>query len=619
MNSRLRIFALSAVSLLFPAFLLAAVDTVTVGTVNANSTTVDVPVYIRDLAGTPLGVDRPAGSKIQSLSIKVDYAPASAVTAVTFSRAGITAGLSPTLETKPSTSTSASILTTFPEASNPIPFTLNSGAPGNLVAHLVFTLSNYVPAGTTITLTLDSSLTQLTDEGGNAATKESVGNGRLSLVNGAIHVPPLSITLSPSNPKVQVGKTTHLTVNASAFVGATTTVTLTSSAPGTASVPASVNIASGTKQATFDVNGLAVGNATITAALPAADGGDTASVTVGVTAQPGPCNVPLAPQISAPASAVSGASYTATWAGVTDATEYAVDEATDAGFAAAVRTTTTTTSASFAHTVSSAVTYYYRVRANNKASGCSEVSPFSNVVPVLVAPEPGAPEKRIIPVVGSNPGTAGSYFRTSVQLYNPGTEAVSGHIVFHPAGSSATPNDASMTYSLEPQKTIAYADLIPALGLASGLGSVDMIADLDSAFPVALVRVFNDGGTAGTSGLTQELMRPEEALQQGQSGVLIAPEDIKRFRLNIGVRTLESGATLTITVRDKDGATVKTLQSSFGPSYFIQNSSAGLLGYTLTGGETITFTVDAGSVFLYGATTDNKTNDPSQQFARRVE
>src|SRR6185295_4866370 len=178
--------------------------------------------------------------------------------------------------------------------------------------------------------------------------------------------------------------------------------------------------------------------------------------------------------------------------------------------------TVTTTSASFAHAVSGSVTYYYRVRANNKASGCSESSAVSNTAVVLVAPEPGAPEKRIIPVVGSNPGTAGSYFRTSVQLYNAGAEAVSGHLVFHPAGTSAHAGDASLVYTLEPQKSIAYADLIPAMGLASGLGSVDLIADLGSAFPVALVRVFNDGGTAGTSGLTEEPLRPEDALQQGQ-------------------------------------------------------------------------------------------------------
>src|SRR4051794_26624401 len=116
-------------------------DAVTVGTVTADDSTVDVPVYIRDVSGTPLGMDKPAGSKIQSFSIKVLYSPASAISSVTFSRAGITNSLSPTLELSPSGTGSISLLETFQENTNPIPFTLNAGAPGNLVAHLVFTLA----------------------------------------------------------------------------------------------------------------------------------------------------------------------------------------------------------------------------------------------------------------------------------------------------------------------------------------------------------------------------------------------------------------------------------------------------------------------------------------------
>jgi hypothetical protein len=100
--------------------------------------------------------------------------------------------------------------------------------------------------------------------------------------------------------------------------------------------------------------------------------------------------------------------------------------------------------------------------------------------------------------------------------------------------------------------------------------------------------------------------------------VLIAPADMTLFRLNVGVRTLDAGATITITARNAEGEVVKTVQKNYAPSYFIQISSPQLLdGYLLTGGETLSFRIDAGSAFIYGATTDNKTNDPSQQFAVR--
>jgi hypothetical protein len=166
-------------------------DVVTVAIVNGPQfSTVDVPVYIRDTSLTPLGLDQPPGSRIQSYSIKVNYAPASAVQSISFSRAGITTSLTPTFESTPSSAGSVSLLDTFQESTNLIPFTLNGLPPGNQVAHLQVTLSPTAPLGTVITLTLDPTLTQLTDEAGHPATVETTANNRLALVNGSITVVP---------------------------------------------------------------------------------------------------------------------------------------------------------------------------------------------------------------------------------------------------------------------------------------------------------------------------------------------------------------------------------------------------------------------------------------------
>ncbi|MGH9422536.1 MAG: IPTL-CTERM sorting domain-containing protein [Thermoanaerobaculia bacterium] len=173
-------------------------DSVTVATVNgAQFSTVDVPVYIRDLSGTPLGLDQPPGSRIQSYSIKVNYAPASAVQSITFTRAGITSSLTPTFENSPSSAGSISLLDTFNEATDLIPFTLDGAAPGNQVAHLQVTLAPTATPGTIITLTIDpTTLTQLTDQAGTPATVENTGNGRLIVVNGSITVVPVVPALS---------------------------------------------------------------------------------------------------------------------------------------------------------------------------------------------------------------------------------------------------------------------------------------------------------------------------------------------------------------------------------------------------------------------------------------
>jgi uncharacterized repeat protein (TIGR01451 family) len=164
-------------------------DAVTVGTVSATAgSAVDVPVYIRDVSGTPLGIDQPPGSRIQSYSIKIDYAPAASVQSVTFTRAGITAPLTPTFESSPSAPGTISLLDTFQEATNLIPFTLNAPAPGNQVAVLHVTISPAAAGGSPITLTLDSTFTQLTDQAGSPATRESTATSRLTLVNGVINV-----------------------------------------------------------------------------------------------------------------------------------------------------------------------------------------------------------------------------------------------------------------------------------------------------------------------------------------------------------------------------------------------------------------------------------------------
>jgi len=612
---RSTLFAAAVLSLL-AAIPAAAQDAVTLGTVTAAGNTVDVPVFIRDIAGTPLGQDRPAGSKIQSISIRVFYAPAAAVQSVTFTRAGITAGLTPISEFMPASSGAISLLMTFDEGTNHIPFTLNAPAPGDQVAHLVFTLSPSATPGSSISLTLDTALTQLTDQAGSGATKESSGTGNLSLVNGAINIPSLALAILPNSRVIAVNESTTYTVQTSANVASNTTVTLMSSNPSIAAMPSSVDIAGGSHSANFTVIGAAVGAATITATLPAGVGGANATADLTVNPAAPVCTTPAAPQISGPSTADTDVQYTITWPAVTAATGYAVDESTDANFLTVTSSNVATTFASFTH--AAANRYYYRVRARNQITGCNTASLFSNTVSVLVSVAPVA-QTRILPVVGSVPGSLGAFFKTSVQLYNAKSSAVSGKIVFHTQAVSGSSGDPSLAYSIAAGKSLSYPDLLPSMGIASGLGSADIVADAGSAFPVTLVRVFNDAGAAGTTGLALEPMAASDALQNGDTGVLIAPADT-RFRLNIGVRTLEQGVAFNVTVRNKDGVVVKTTSKSFGPTFFRQIGSTEILdGYVLAGGETITIQITSGSAFIYGSTTDNTTQDPSVQFAKKVE
>jgi hypothetical protein len=137
--------------------------------------------------------------------------------------------------------------------------------------------------------------------------------------------------------------------------------------------------------------------------------------------------------------------------------------------------------------------------------------------------------------------------------------------------------------------------------------------------PVVAARVFNDAGASGTTGFTMGLTSPEAVLGAGDHGVLFAPADTARFRMNIGVRTGSGGATITVTRRDATGATLQTLAKSYAANFFEQiGASAFLEGAAFQSNDSITVQVTGGSITVYAATADNITQDPSIQFATRA-
>jgi len=222
----------------------------------------------------------------------------------------------------------------------------------------------------------------------------------------------------------------------------------------------------------------------------------------------------------------------------------------------------------------------------------------------------------IVVVVGSTAGSGGSFFKTGVQLHNPGTSPITGKLVYHPAGTSGTDNDPALNYALAARQTIAYDDLLPAMGL-SGLGSLDLVT-ISGAAPLTTFRIFNDAGDKGTSGLGIDPLPATAALQSGQTAVLLVPADLVRFRLNVGVRTLASGASLMITVRDKDGVTRHTTTKSYGSTFFTQVSGASFADVELAPNDSISIAINSGSAIIYGSVTDNTTQDPTLIYAKSI-
>jgi hypothetical protein len=230
---------------------------------------------------------------------------------------------------------------------------------------------------------------------------------------------------------------------------------------------------------------------------------------------------------------------------------------------------------------------------------------------------PGTNPAGVIPVVISSPGVPGSNFRVAVQLYNPSATLMTGRLVYHPQGVSASASDPALPYAINAGQTQFLGDVLAALG-QTGIGSMDVVATTGAA-PVAAVRVYNDGGALGTSGFTEDAWKPSEALSAGMRGALVGPFDTVLFRFNVGVRTLAGGATIAIIVRNSAGAILRSLSRSYPPNYFQQADVATFLGgLPLGSNQSITIDVVSGSLFLYGATADNGTNDPALQFAKNT-
>jgi len=232
---------------------------------------------------------------------------------------------------------------------------------------------------------------------------------------------------------------------------------------------------------------------------------------------------------------------------------------------------------------------------------------------------------RVIPDVGSLSGALGSHWKTEMQFFNPQTTgSMVCKLVFHPADAAGSTADPTRLVTLDPGEVFSTADVVAAMG-ESGIGSLDVSVPAGQSVPMILTRVYNDAGADGTSSFTEEPIEVSDAvaintnlLARGVTGFLVTPRDPARTRFNIGVRTLYSGATIQVTLRDSNGVTIRSITRTYTANYFIQTDAASFVGGPIAGDQTIQISVTSGSAIVYGTTTDNTTNDPAIQFVHGI-
>jgi hypothetical protein len=217
------------------------------------------------------------------------------------------------------------------------------------------------------------------------------------------------------------------------------------------------------------------------------------------------------------------------------------------------------------------------------------------------------PPDAVVPVVGSTEGQANAHFKTELQLSNPAGNVAAGFLVLRPQG-------IALRYELAPHATLAFEDVVAEIG-ATGLASLDVLVDRGS-LPVVVARAYDDQ-PGGTTGLSVPLIPAASILGRNDSGALIAPRDLARFRFNIGVRSLDIGATLELTIYDAAGTQRQARDVTYEANAFEQLPGDLFAGVALQANDSIHVRIAAGSAIVYATTVDNATNDSSLQVLRR--
>src|SRR6185436_18129362 len=104
-----------------------------------------------------------------------------------------------------------------------------------------------------------------------------------------------------------------------------------------------------------------------------------------------------------------------------------------------------------------------------------------------------------------------------------------------------------------------------------------------------------------------------------ESGSIVMPADVTNFRMNVGVRTFDAGATIEISASNAGGSLyVPGFTRSYPANYFEQPTLANFLnGAAPVANGFVTVRVTSGSAIVYASTTDNRTNDSSVRFVTR--
>ena len=251
------------------------------------------------------------------------------------------------------------------------------------------------------------------------------------------------------------------------------------------------------------------------------------------------------------------------------------------------------------------------------------LSSATGVLPNFAVAAFGAPNSnvqirtQVIPAAGAAQGAFGASFKTDIFISNARNMRSSGLLVYHREETSGVPSDPAFPFTVDPHQSLTYPNFVQDRLSITGKGSIDVFTRMGFEVPTVTARVYEDG-TAGTKGFTLDAQSERDALQSSETAVLSVPTDASKFRMNIGVRTLEGATQIEYTLYDQNGGTRATIAKGYPANYYQQTDFHSLFGVDFQPGDTISVFQRTGQAFVYGSIIDNNSNDPSAQIAKAV-
>ncbi|HVT03125.1 MAG TPA: S8 family serine peptidase, partial [Thermoanaerobaculia bacterium] len=216
----------------------------------------------------------------------------------------------------------------------------------------------------------------------------------------------------------------------------------------------------------------------------------------------------------------------------------------------------------------------------------------------------------ILPGQARAQGAAGSFFRTSMWLTNPGSSEIVVRLRYVPTGSFGGAEETAFV-TIPANRSVAFKDVLgDALGaIMDTSGAIVVEVASGNTTPLVTSRTFNDAGVKGTFGqyipAISIIGSQGEAFLEGLGG---DPAN----RSNVGVLNLTSGSIdATITIRDAEGVVRGNPVPVTVPSHGVVQKNA--VNSVAGAGSLPVFSARItanGSFFAYASKLDNTTSDP---------